>query len=273
MKACNTLVMPRKYYLWIFLTTLVVLSSCSAKRNLTYFSDLPKEKAYETAIMNSIDTRIQPRDVLSITVSSLDPVTNSMFNTGMVEESVNDISGLGSELGRPPLSKEGYLVDRNGDVNFPVVGKINVGGKTLEEAQELIFQQVNVYVKDPIVSVRYLNFRITVIGEVSQPGTFAINNDQVTVLEALGLAGDMTVYGKRNNVLLIRQHEGKRTMYRLDLNKSEVFNSEFFYLHQNDVIYVEPSPDRDPSGEKSLRIVSTIATIAAALSIVLIRIF
>src|SRR5690606_18698033 len=119
----------------------------------------------------------------------------------------------------------------------------------------------------------YLNFRVTVIGEVNKPGTFTINDDHVSVLEALGMAGDMSVYGKRQKVLLIREENNQRSMYRLDMNKKEVFNSPYFFLHQNDILYVEPVRSVDPNAERSLRIISTIATLGTAISLIIFRAF
>src|SRR5690606_8549844 len=125
--------------------------------------------------------------------------------------------------------------------NFPVIGKINLVGLTLTEAHTRMASELNKYVKEPIVNLRYLNFKITVIGEVNRPSTFTVDNDKVNVMEALGMAGDMTAYGQRENVLIIREVDGRRNMARLDLNSSAAFNSPYFYLQQNDIVYVEPS--------------------------------
>ncbi len=258
-------------YALSILVMLILFSSCST-RNLTYFSDLPQDSLFQTAILKAHEPKIQIGDILTITVSSLDPVTNSMFNAGGVESNVSDISKVNMDLAAPAVGKEGYLVNKDGQIDYPVVGKVTLVGKTRSEAQDIMYQEVGKYVKDPIVSLRYLNFKVTVIGEVNKPGTFTINDDHVSVLEALGMAGDMSVYGRRQNVLLIREEGTKRSMYRLDMNKKEVFNSPYFFLHQNDVVYVEPMRGRDPSAERTLRIVSTMATLGTAISLIIFRI-
>lgn len=135
---------------------------------------------------------------------------------------------------------EGYLVDKDGQVNFPVLGMIVLEGLTKEGAIEKMTERLEEYIKDPIVNVQYLNFKITVIGEVDNPNTFTIPTDRISILEALGLAGDMTEYGKRENVLIIRDEDGVRKAVRLNLNDKAILNSPYFMLHQNDVIYVEP---------------------------------
>jgi len=252
---------------------LIFFSSCSSQRSLTYFKDLPEDSAFQTAILKAHEPKIQIGDILTIRVSSLDPVTNSMFNAGGVESNISDITKINMDMAAPAVGKEGYMVDKDGQIDYPVVGKVKLAGKTRSEAQDIMYQEVGKYVKDPIVSLRYLNFRVTVIGEVNRPGTFTINDDHVSVLEALGLAGDMSVFGKRKNVLVIREENNKRSMYRLDMNKKEVFNSPYFFLHQNDVVYVEPIRSRDPNGERTLRIVSTIATVGTAISLIILRAF
>jgi polysaccharide export outer membrane protein len=136
---------------------------------------------------------------------------------------------------------EGYLVDKGGAINFPVIGKVTLAGLTKEEATEKMINEIKTHVKNPIVNIRFLNFKVTVIGEVNTPSTFEINSEKINVLEALGLAGDMTQFGNRDNVLIIREKDGVRTTARINLNNKEVLNSPYFYLQQNDIIYVEPA--------------------------------
>lgn len=246
------------------------VSSCTSKRNLTYFSDLPQNASYQAAIVNAYEPTIQKGDILSITVSSLDAASNAMFNTGTLQTGMTKVTGIGASA---DLGKEGYLVGGDGHVNFPIIGQIQLKDLTLTQAHEKMQRELIKYVKEPIVNIRYLNFKITVIGEVQKPTTFVIPNDRINVLEALGMAGDMTVYGKRQNVLVIREENGERNMVRLDFNSKDVFSSPYFYLKQNDIVYVEPSALRDPSGERTLRIVSTIATVITAASLLIFRVF
>jgi polysaccharide biosynthesis/export protein len=213
-------------YICFFL--LLLLTSCNTSRNLVYFDDL---RETQTQIQNDIATRIVPNDLISINVSTLDPESNVLFNTGMLLPN----NAIAAEKG-----KEGFLVTRDGFINFPVIGKIQLGGLTIEEATEKMTLLLSKHVKRPVVNVRLLNFRITVIGEVNNPSTFIVPTGTVTILEALGLAGGMTTFGKPDNLLLIRQSNGIRTTVRLNLDKKEILNSPYFYLQQNDVLYIEP---------------------------------
>ena len=213
------------------LVLLVVLSSCS-KRDLVYFSDM-ESSGFTNPIKNYSSPKIQPDDVLSIMVSSLSPESNVLFNNVLLpQQGSNNI--IADKIDK------GYLVDKNGAINFPVIGKIVLAGLTKEEATEKMTDLIKTQVKNPIVNVRFLNFKVTVIGEVTKPATFVTETEKVNVLEALGLAGDMTVYGKRENVLIIREKDGVRTTARLNLNEKAVLSSPYYYLQQNDIVYVEP---------------------------------
>lgn len=222
--------MPGNLFIGLFI--LIALSSCS-RQNLVYFSDMANTEP-STPVKNYMSPKIQPDDILSISVSSLSPESNVLFNnvllpttgnTNIIAEKIN----------------EGYLVDKNGFINFPVIGKIALAGLTKEEATEKMTDVIKTQVKNPIVNVRFVNFKVTVIGEVAKPATFPVQTEKINVLEALGLAGDMTEYGRRENVLIIREKEGVRTTARLNLNAKSVFNSPYFYLQQNDIVYVEPN--------------------------------
>lgn len=251
--------------LLVFLLVVIIfISGCAEKRNLVYFSDVQQNDAFQMAITNSHEPQIQSGDILAITVSTLDPTSNAMFNTGTNIQGTNITS---NSAGTTNLGKEGYLVGNDGNINFPVIGKITLSGLTLTQAHNRMTDELNKYVKEPIVNLRYLNFKVTVIGEVNRPSTFAVDNDKVNVLEALGMAGDMTPYGKRENVLVIREDEGKRHMARLNLNSSAAFNSPYFQLQQNDIVYVEP----DIMKEKQIsRNPSTIPILVGAMSVITI---
>lgn len=244
---------------FLFLCFIVLLASCSPKRNLVYFSDLNDNSAYTSQILNDIDPKIKVDDILNITVNTLSMESNSLYNQGILAT-----SGTGGAQGGSTLSTEGYLVDKDGNINFPVLGIIHLAGLTRGEARELMTTKLLKDVKNPIVNVRIMNFTISVIGEVNRPGSFSVPNEKINVLEGLGLAGDMTPYGRRENVLVIREVGGKRTMVRLNLNDQDALNSPYFYLQQNDIVYVEPSvlkekiTNRDP-----FRYVSVITSIAS----------
>lgn len=232
-----------------------LFASCGSRQNLVYFSDLPDTVAYKVAMGEVEEPTVQPNDVLRITVNSLNPETNRLFNTGTIQsvESNNN-----NTLGEGNVGAEGYLVNADGYISFPVLGQVQVEGLTRDQLRQKMLTLVSEYAKDPIINVRFTNFHVTVVGEVRHPSTFHVSNERINVIEALGLAGDMTEFGRRDNVLLIREMNGERTMVRLNLNDKATLNSSYFYLRQNDVVYVEPSRYRDPSGDRSLRIVTAV---------------
>ncbi|WP_439882576.1 polysaccharide biosynthesis/export family protein [Pontibacter sp. MBLB2868] len=221
-----------KYY-YIFFLLLWVLGSCSP-RNLTYLSNLEEDGATSETITNDVDPKIQPNDLLNITITSLSAESNVLFNKGVIQTSS---SSGGAEAS---LKSTGYLVDKNGDIVLPVLGKVNLAGLTKEQAANKLTLELGRYARDPIINISYLNFKVTVIGEVNNPSTFTVPSERINVFEALGLAGDMTPYGKRDNVLLIREQGGERMTMRINLNDKNVLHSPYFYLQQNDIVYVEP---------------------------------
>ena len=225
----NTLVSFRLIGVCLF----VVFSSCS-KRNLVYFSDLPQNTDFNTPVKNYVPPKIQPADILSITVSSLNPESNVLFNNVLLPTASGNTNVIASKI------DEGYLVDKAGFINYPVIGKINLAGLTREDAIEKMTGLIKEHVKNPIVNIRFVNFKVTVIGEVMKPASFTVTSEKINVLEALGLAGDMTAYGRRENVLIIREKDGVRSTARINLNNKDVLSSPYFYLQQNDIVYVEP---------------------------------
>lgn len=230
-----------KISLHIFAVVIVLSTSCT-QRNLVYFSDM-QSSGNESPIRNYAQPVIQPDDILSVTVSSLNPESNVLFNNVILPNTANS----GQVIATTKVN-EGYLVDKAGFINFPVIGKVMLAGLTKEQAVEKMTNEIKVHVKSPIVNVRFLNFKVTVIGEVNKPNTFTIDTEKISVLEALGLAGDMTAYGKRENVLIIREQQGVRRTTRINLNNKDVLNSPYYYLQQNDIIYVEPS-NREKTAE------------------------
>ncbi|MDB5119309.1 MAG: sugar transporter [Sphingobacteriales bacterium] len=242
-----------KIYHVILLLSIILFSSCQPARNLVYFS----ENANGPKISNeaNTETRIQQNDLLNISVSSLSVESNALFN-------------------QPSTTvKEGYRVDKTGSINFPVVGKIKVEGLTLDQSQETIARKLDLYVKNATVNVKFLNFKVTVIGEVNRPSTFTVTDERINLLEALGLAGDMTVYGKRENVLVIRENAGERTMARINLNNKDVLRSPYFNLKQNDVIYVEPVKSKAAQASQSNRVLPLVAAGVSLISAVILAFY
>lgn len=214
-------------------------------RNIIYLSDLPKDKPVITEKINQDrGPVIKPEDLLSITVMSLNPESNMLFNTGILLPAGGGTGTAATRQTGNNDAAQGYLVDDQGYVEFPVLGRVKLAGLTREEANNKLTAELQEYLQDPIVKVRYMNFRVTVLGEVGSPSVITAMDDNLNVLEALGQVGDMTLYGKREDVLIIREENGIRTMARINLNDSKVFDSPYFNLHQNDIIYVEPDKAR-----------------------------
>lgn len=239
---------------------LILLScSCAQRRNLVYLSDLPANSTASTIENADRDPTIQSNDLLSITVNTLSPESNILFSVNS-----NNVNKNGY------LEKEGYRVNKDGNINLPVAGLVNVKGLTIEEAQKHLVRELTNYVKKPIVNIQFLNFRVTVIGEVNNPSTLTISNEQINLLEALGMAGDLTAYGKRENVLVIREVEGKRSIVRMNLNNKSILDSPYFYLKQNDIIYVEPDKAKameySPNNRLMPLVVASISAVAVLLT-------
>ncbi len=219
------------------------LSACSANRNLIYLNDLRGSAEYKTQIVNKPALRIQPTDLLSIIVSSQNPESSILFNNGVLPTTGGNSPTEATSVNNAVINKreaEGYLVDNEGFVNFSVLGRVKLAGLTREEAIQKMTADIRKYIKNPIVDIRLLNFKVTVLGEVTKPASFDVMRESINVLEALGLAGDMTAFGKRENVLIIREKDGVRTATRVNLSDKAVLDSPYFYLQQNDVVYVEP---------------------------------
>lgn len=237
--------------------TALSLWGCAPQRNLVYFSNLSEISKNQIKVAEA-DLKIQTNDLLSISVNSLNPESNVLFN-----------SSPGIQGAEGNLKKEGFRVSKNGMINFPVIGSIKVEGLKIEEIQQLLTKELNKYVKAPVVDVQLINFKITVIGEVNKPASFNVPGENINLLEALGMAGDMTVFGRRENVLVIREINGERSMVRLDLNKQEVFQSPYFHLKQNDIVYVEPDKSKEKEVSPNNRILPIVTACISAVAVLL----
>lgn len=224
--------MQRKYAV---LLLLVLFSSCRLNRNLVLFDNLRHNEVHQLPVAPDLEPRIQTNDLLRIWVSSMEPESNLLFNSGILLPA----GGQGSAVADSKFN-DGYLVDAQGNIHFPVVGEIHLLGLTKRQATEKLAQILRKFVKDPVVTIRFLNFQVTVLGEVTSPNTFTIPTERVNVLEALGMAGGMTAFGRRENVLIIREENGVRTSIRLNLNGKDVLSSPYYHLRKNDIVYVEP---------------------------------
>ena len=238
-KKNNTLNMKRLITKTLFLPAIIVLlASCSMAKKVPYFKDLESSNEEIPVVQN--EPRIHNNDMLSIVISAIDPLTVAPFNLPIIS-----YSSPGEEKLSTTPTMQPYIVDINGEITFPILGKIKIGGLKKSEAANLIKEKLQPYLKDPIVTIQFLNYKITILGEVARPGTYTIANEHTSILQALGIAGDLTIYGRRDNILLIRELEGGKKEYiRIDLNKTDILSSPFYYLQQNDVIYVEPNKTR-----------------------------
>ncbi len=232
--------------------------SCASKKDVVYFQDT---QDYETLVSdNSYAYKFKVDDLLSINVSTLDPEASIPFN--LLTAPQGQITGGG---GVGQAQQIDYIVNKDGDIDFPVLGEVNILGLTPNETKELLKEKLKIYLKNPIINIRLRNFTVTVLGQVARPGTYEVNGEQITVLEALGLAGDLDIKGERTNVLIIRDFNGTKISQRIDLTKKAALNSPVYYLTQNDVVYVEPNKSAVTSSALDNR-----ATIAISIASVLI---
>ena len=217
---------------------LLILSSCVSRREIVYFQGL--EQAGERLEKNKDKSlQIKPNDLLTITVSAAEQEAAMPFNLPVIGIPLaGDANGL-SVTGQQQLQT--YLVDGEGNIEFPVLGTLKVAGLSRQELQKKLKTEIGEYVQDPIVNIRLVNFQVSVLGEVNRPGTFDIRDEYLTLPKALGLAGDLSIYGKRTNVLVMREEQGKKTHEYLDLTKPDIVDSPYYNLQQNDVVYVEPN--------------------------------
>ncbi len=230
----------------------IVMTSCASKRDVVYFQNTGD---FETLVdKNSITPKFKVDDVLSIYVSTLDNEASAPFN----------LFRGGSEGGIRPEQVD-YLIDKDGEIDFPVVGKIKVAGLSSEELRIMLRERLAEYLKDPIINIRLRNFTVTVLGEVRQPGTYPVAGERISILEALGLANDMTIKGKRENVMVIRDFDGTKVYHRINLKRKEAMSSPVYYLTQNDVVYVEPNNSAITASSLDNR-----ATIAISIASILI---
>lgn len=225
-------------YFTLLLVALVAFSSCAPKSNHVYYQNIDEILNNNEKLAN-FETRLQPDDLLMIIVSAEDVEAASPFNLiNTMTSNPNNPAGSGQ------MQQQLYLIDSKGIIDFPKIGTLKLSGLTRTEAVNLIKEKVQKYINDPIVNLRIMNFKITVQGEVVRPGVHTINSERLTLPEAIALSGDMTIYGKKENVLIIRENNGKKTYNRVDMTKADFINSPYYFLNQNDIVYIEPNKTR-----------------------------
>lgn len=224
----------------VALALVMAAASCSTYKKINYLQDIVPDKSERIAINKGIV--IQPKDMISIVVSSRNPELSMMFNLPVISYQAGSevVSGQGSQR------LLGYVVDNDGNIDFPVLGLVHAAGLTRWELANQIKSMIMEmdYIKDPVVTVEFMNFKISVMGEVTSPGTYTIEGDKITLLQAISLAKDLTIFGRRDNVSVIREQGGERTIYQVDLRSASLFDSPAYYLQQNDIVYVEPNKVR-----------------------------
>ena len=217
------------------------------------------QNANSVTVSEIYEPYLQPNDVISIIISSENPEIAAPYN--LIDVSLNTDQSLGNQ------NLQTYIIDKNGAIEFPIIGAMKIGGLSKSQAIEKIKSVLKEHVKDAVVNLRILNFKISVLGEVAKPNTYTVNSERITLLEALSLAGDLTIYGNRNTIMVIREKEGNKEIQRIDITKPNFITSPYYYLAQNDVVYVEPNKTRinssaiGPNITVGISALSLIATI------------
>jgi len=249
-----------------FLSFLFLVFSCASRKNVVYYQNIDSLKSQNG---NSYEVKIQPDDLLMIIVSAEDPEVALPFNLKTYSVSSNNKL----DVARAQETVQLYLVDQQGNIEFPILGKLQVGGFTRTEVLKLLQDKIGIYIKNPIINLRITNFKVSLQGEVNLPGTYSIASERITLIEALSMAKDLTIYGKRDTILVIREINGVKSYNRVDITKSDFINSPFYYLAQNDVVYVEPNKTRINSsavGPNTSVIISAIS-ILVSLSVLIFK--
>ncbi|HWV73132.1 MAG TPA: polysaccharide biosynthesis/export family protein, partial [Pseudosphingobacterium sp.] len=244
-----------KNYVWLLLIPLLTFS-CRSNKTIPYFKNISEVDYKEIKQIQYTEPIIQSDDILDITFQTADISASVSVNEAATD---NSVAAPGAQQ-----RVAGFVVDKYGEVELPILGRIKLSGLTSYEARNLLREKAKRFFVDPTVQVRFVNFKVTVIGEVNRPSSYTMPSERVTILDAIGLAGDLTIYGKRENVLLIRENSKGKEMVHFNLNDAELFTSPYYYLKQNDIIYVEPSKGKIASAEASR--FSVIAIFASLLS-------
>ncbi|HRV53803.1 MAG: polysaccharide biosynthesis/export family protein [Bacteroidetes bacterium] len=242
---------------------LFLISSCIPSKEYYYFQrDVTNIDSSIT--FKTYTHHIATNDILSIIVTSVSPEASSYFNPPLVKDNTTDNENQ--------KVIQGYLVDDNGDISIPFLGKLHVKGLTLSETQDLLKKELEKYLISPSVQVRLNNFKIIILGEVNKPGVYYLSNENVSITEALAMAGDMTVFGKRTNILVVRESETGKPQYQmLDITNPQIFSSSYYFLHPNDIIYINARKTKISSGDMFFRITPIIVSVGTFLTLILIR--
>ncbi|MBS1526482.1 MAG: polysaccharide biosynthesis/export family protein [Bacteroidetes bacterium] len=253
--------MKLKPYAVLFASVILLCSSCTAYKDVPYLQDLNQNTITKEEINNYSPLVIEPGDILGIHESSLNPEADAVFNNNL-----NRING--DNIDRTPQNAViGFLVDAKGNIRLPYIGEMKVAGYNTTELTDILQTKLQTYLSKPIVNIRVLNFKVSVIGDVARPDVYTITNERVTIPEALALAGDLNVTAIRNNIILIREIDGKREFIPIDMTSKKLFESPYYYLKNNDVLYATPNRAKVAAASTSFQKVSLVI---AALSVIAI---
>jgi len=251
---------------WTCCFLLLTIISCKTTKRIAYFQDIPDSilnNSYSINLSSYRDLIIRQDDLLQITIQTLDSPIDNYWNTSSSELNTS------AEISGPAIT--GFMVDKKGEIEMPVLGKIKVEGLTTAMIRDSVRLRSSRYFKDPVVNVRLANFSVNILGEVNKPGNYILPVEKISVIDALAIAGDITVYGRKENILLLRNRAAKKDAVRFDLNSSVSLGSPYFYLQQNDIIYVEPNKAKITASTDGNR-TRNYALIASGLSVLIILI-
>ncbi|MDR0873916.1 MAG: polysaccharide biosynthesis/export family protein [Prevotellaceae bacterium] len=250
---------------FLLLLIAFALSGCRSQKEISYFQNIGENGGTFNKVIQQYEPKITSGDMLSIVVSAIDPTAAAPFNLPIVSYASPNSDQLYSQV-----TLQTYLVDKEGNIEFPVLGKLKIGGLLKSEAVAMLQKALEPHLKKPIVNIKITNYKVSVLGEVNRPGAFTIDNERVTFIDALALAGDLTIYGKRKDVMIFRENDnGEKTIAKIDLTTDQLFGTPYYYLQQNDIIYVEPNKTKakqasyNPNVPIAISAVSTAASIAA----------
>jgi polysaccharide export outer membrane protein len=254
------------YFLFI-----LILSGCRSTSDITYFQE--DQTTTRRVVFPNFDTAknklptfeaiIQPNDILAIYVSSLSPEASSFFNeTNTPDQSTSTFQ---------TRTSIGYLVDASGNIEMPLIGEVKMGGLTTQVARDTLTKRLEQFLLSPTVRIYFENFRVTILGEVSRPGVFTVTNEKLSLTEAIGMAGDLTIYGDRKNIMVIREEGGEKKFNSVDLTSRNLFQSPYYYLHSNDVLYVQPVKARVAQSDNFYRVAPLVMSTITLATVILLR--
>lgn len=267
--------MRKTLYLKLFIYAIIIISfsSCVNQKQIAYFQK-GINQSDTMSVAKAYIPKIQAGDILAITIGSLNPAASSFLNPYSTMSVNTDGADATANGAAPALSLNqsalpNYLVNADGTIEIPLLGSIKLAGLTTTEARDTIKNRSKRIVTEPTVNVRVMNYKISVMGEVTKPSVYVIPNEKITLPEALSLAGDMTIFGRRENVLIIRDVDGKKEFGRINLNNRDVYNSPYYYLHNNDVIYVEPGKGKAAQSDRVYQILPVILSALSLITIII----